>query len=59
MKAVLEIPVPESCRECKIAFMHEVEESKKSYCYGCGYTNKDATGYTDKRAPDCPLKFVL
>jgi len=27
-KAIIEFDLPSSCRECKIAFMHEVEESR-------------------------------
>jgi hypothetical protein len=56
-KVVIEIDLPVSCLKCKIAFMHEIENSGNPYNYGCGYLNIDVTDYTDRRAADCPLKI--
>jgi len=53
--AYLTIEAPAACRECQIAFMHEVEGSGQPYNYGCGYTNIDVTDYTDRRHEQCPL----
>jgi hypothetical protein len=55
LKAFVELPVPVSCKECRIAFFYtDVNEDD---VIGCGYLNCDVTEYEDRRAPDCPLKI--
>jgi hypothetical protein len=55
-KALLEIPAPENCRDCLIAVTYaDCNDNDKTVC---GYTNGEVTGYTDRRAPDCPLKIT-
>jgi len=39
-KAVIEMDLPPSCREYRIVFMHEVEDSPLPYCYDCGYLRR-------------------
>jgi len=58
MKAYIEIDLPESCHDCNIAFMHEVENSGLPYCYGCAFLNTDVTENTNNRRHDCPLKTI-
>lgn len=61
-KAVIEIDLPSSCRNCKIVFMYEKEDSGKPYCYGCGYLQSEGAGditkHTDRRHEKCPLKIT-
>ena len=56
MKAILEIPVPVSCKECRIAFFYA--DANEADVIGCGYLNCDVTEYEDRRAPGCPLKII-
>ncbi|MCL2381312.1 MAG: hypothetical protein FWC64_06925 [Treponema sp.] len=55
MKAVIEIPVPQSCHDCRLAFIHQPDENEK---YGCGYLSIDVTEYDDQRYHKCPLKIA-
>jgi len=56
MNAMLEIPMPGSCRECHLAYNETACDVEK---HGCGYGNFDVTGYAETRHPGCPLKAVV
>jgi hypothetical protein len=58
MKAVIEMPVPASCKDCRISRIVFSYTVVNDDVIGCGYTDKDVTEYTDRRAPDCPLKIT-
>ena len=56
MKAIIELPAPVSCKDCRIAFLYT--DVNGDDCIGCGYLNCDVTENEERRAPDCPLKFT-
>ena len=51
-KAMLEIPVPESCYECLCCY------GSKRGGYNCRAAGLFVCGYSSRRHPDCPLKIV-
>lgn|GEM_PF-3486242 len=55
IRAMVAIPVPESCHDCRLVFIHQPDEDEK---FGCGYQGIDVTDYGNQRHPNCPLKIV-
>jgi hypothetical protein len=58
MKAILEMEMPETCKDCQLTRTYAVPH--KTFLE-CKYNNKSfiaVTDYTDSRHPDCPLKIV-
>lgn len=53
-KAYLEFDLPESCKDCRIAFLYT--DVNGDDCIGCGVTNEDVTEYTAGRHRGCSLK---
>ena len=67
MKAILEFPAPESCRECRLNSYHwptyDFKPKKRANikCVGFGWCGGGAKIFTvelNERAPFCPLKIV-
>jgi len=54
MKAILELEMPMSCKDCRIAFLYT--DVNGDDCIGCACTNEDITEFTESRHKNCPLK---
>ena len=54
VKAILELEMPESCRECQVLYK-ELRDGEDVW-FVCTYLNKSCP--QEGKRPDCPLKLV-
>lgn len=58
MKALLELHMPESCKECSLSFHYKSRLSKGENCLHCVPKSLIVDDYVSERAPFCPLQSV-
>lgn len=56
--AILKLPMPRSCYECKLAH-YLFSESSNTYAYICGYDNTNVSQYCVGRNTLCPLEYSV